>query len=90
MNLRSRIGGAVAALVLGASGGVVVSAGPASAAACGAGTGVTVVVNSSVRCDPSAGGSAASATRVLVVPGDPALAEGWGCPAGVPWVSKRV
>ena len=60
MNLRSRIGGAVAALVLGASGGVVVSAGPASAAACGAGTGVTVVVNSSVRCDPSAGGSAAS------------------------------
>ena len=30
------------------------------------------------------GDSASSATRVLVVPSDPALAEGWGCPAGMP------
>ncbi|MGB9011625.1 MAG: hypothetical protein WCB95_02030 [Aeromicrobium sp.] len=60
MNVRSRIVRTLAALIVGAAGGTVVSAGAAHAAACPSGTGVTVVVNSSVRCDANGGGAAAS------------------------------
>ncbi len=60
MNVRGRIVRALAALIVGAAGGTVVSAGAAFAAACPSGTGVTVVVNSSVRCDANGGGAAAS------------------------------
>ena len=51
------------ALILGAAGGTVVMTGTAHAAACPAGTGVTVVVNSSVSCDRNGGGSALSNFR---------------------------
>lgn len=47
-----------AALLGAAAGGVAVSA-PAQAAGCAKGSGVTVVVNSSVGCDPNGGGKAA-------------------------------
>lgn len=60
MITRVRLVRALAALTLGATGGLVVSSGAAFAAACPAGTGVTVVVNSSVQCDANGGGSAAS------------------------------
>ena len=46
--------------VLGAAAGLVAFTGPAEAKACPAGTGVTVVVNSSVGCDKNGGGTAAS------------------------------
>lgn len=59
---RSRVG-TVAALALVASGATVAVAAPASAAACPAGTGVTVVVGTDVRCDPDGSGSAASNVR---------------------------
>ena len=48
------------AVIVGAAGGTVVTTGAAYASACPAGTGVTVVVNSSVGCDRNGGGSAAS------------------------------
>jgi hypothetical protein len=60
MSARGTITRALAALVLGASGGVLVTSTSASAAACSAGTGVTVVVNSSVSCDANGGGPASS------------------------------
>ncbi|MGA8987008.1 hypothetical protein, partial [Aeromicrobium sp.] len=46
--------------LVGATGGTVVSSGVAFAAACPSGTGVTVVVNSSVSCDGNGGGPASS------------------------------
>lgn len=57
---RTLVARTLVALLLGAGGGVVASSGTAFAAACPAGTGVTVVVNSSTGCDGSGGGSAAS------------------------------
>lgn len=63
MTRRLRLARALAALIVGAAGGTVVTAGSAYAAACPAGTGVTVVVNSSVGCDANGGGSAASNFR---------------------------
>ncbi len=45
----------LAAVLLGAAAGVVAVAAPAHAAACSPGTGVTVVVNSGVRCDADGG-----------------------------------
>ena len=53
----------LAALLLGSAAGVVASAGPAAAAACPAGQGVTVVVGSSVSCDANGGGQAADNFR---------------------------
>lgn len=61
--MSSRLARLLAALIFGAAGGTVVMAGSAYAAACPYGTGVTVVVNSSVRCDSNGGGSAASNFR---------------------------
>lgn len=58
--MSSRLVRLLAALIIGAAGGTVAMIGPASAAACPAGTGVTVVVNSSVSCDRNGGGSASS------------------------------
>lgn len=58
--MSSRLVRLLAALIIGAAGGTVAMVGPASAAACPAGTGVTVVVNSSVSCDRNGGGSAYS------------------------------
>lgn len=49
---------ALAAVLLGTAAGVIALAAPAQAAACPAGTGVTVVVNSGVGCDPDGGGRA--------------------------------
>lgn len=49
---------ALAAVLLGTTAGAVALASPAHAAACPAGTGVTVVVNSSVGCDADGGGRA--------------------------------
>lgn len=60
MMLRSRIARTLVALLVGAAGGTVVSSGVAFAAACSSGTGVTVVVNSSVSCDANGGGPASS------------------------------
>lgn len=60
MTVRIRLVRALAALIVGAAGGTVVTIGAAYASACPAGTGVTVVVNSSVGCDRNGGGSAAS------------------------------
>lgn len=57
---RLRIIRALAALVIGAAGGTVLSTGAAFAAACPVGTGVTVVVNSSVSCDANGGSPASS------------------------------
>jgi hypothetical protein len=57
---RIRLIRALAALIVGAAGGTVVTIGAAYASACPAGTGVTVVVGSSVGCDRNGGGSAAS------------------------------
>ncbi|MRK00305.1 hypothetical protein GEV27_02100 [Aeromicrobium sp. S22] len=48
------------AVLTGATGGLVVATGPAAAAACPQGAGVTVVVGSSVSCDANGGGTAAS------------------------------
>lgn len=53
MNLRSF--GVLAAVLLGTAASMVGVAAPAHAAACAPGTGVTVVVNSGVRCDPDGG-----------------------------------
>ena len=61
--MSSRFARLLTAVVLGAAGGTVVLAGSAYAAACPSGTGVTVVVNSSVSCDRNGGGSAASNFR---------------------------
>lgn len=47
-----------AALLLGSAAGVVFATGPATAAACAKGVGVTVVVGSSVACDANGGGAA--------------------------------
>lgn len=58
--MSSRLIRLLAALIIGAAGGTVAMVAPASAAACPAGTGVTVVVNSSVSCDRNGGGSAYS------------------------------
>ncbi|MGA8987239.1 MAG: hypothetical protein WB461_04365, partial [Aeromicrobium sp.] len=58
--IRSRIVRTFVALLVGATGGTVVSSGVAFAAACPSGTGVTVVVNSSIRCDSSGSSPAAS------------------------------
>lgn len=49
-----------AALLLGSAAGVVLATGPATAAACAKGVGVTVVVGGSVSCDSNGGGDAAS------------------------------
>lgn len=49
---------ALAVVLLGTAAGVVALAAPAQAAACPAGTGVTVVVNSGVGCDADGGGRA--------------------------------
>lgn len=51
---------ALAALIFGAAGGTVVMTSAAHASACAAGTGVTVVVNSDVRCVSGGGGTASS------------------------------
>lgn len=53
----------LAALLLGSAAGVAVAVGPAAAAACPAGQGVTVVVGSSVSCDANGGGQAADNFR---------------------------
>jgi hypothetical protein len=54
-----RVTGVLAALLLGSAAGVVAASGPAAAAACATGQGVTVVVGSKVSCDAD-GGSPAS------------------------------
>lgn len=59
--MTGRIVRALTAVLIGAAGGMIAMPGPAQAAgACPAGTGVTVVVNSSVSCDHNGGGSVAS------------------------------
>jgi len=58
-----RLASLLAALLLGSAAGVVAAAGPAAAAACPAGTGVTVVVGSSVSCDSNGGGPASANFR---------------------------
>jgi hypothetical protein len=55
-----RVIGLLVAVLLGTATGGLVIAGPAAAAACSKGTGVTVVVGSSVGCDGNGGGNAAS------------------------------
>jgi hypothetical protein len=55
-----RVIGLLVAVLLGTATGGLVIAGPAAAAACAKGTGVTVVVGSSVGCDGNGGGNAAS------------------------------
>ncbi|GAA3541929.1 hypothetical protein AFL01nite_25570 [Aeromicrobium flavum] len=57
--MRLRLVRALAAVLLGTAAGVVGATAPAHAAACAAGTGVTVVVGSSVGCDADGGGRAA-------------------------------
>lgn len=54
-----RLTSLLAALLLGSVAGVVAAVGPAAAAACPQGQGVTVVVGSSISCDANGGGSAA-------------------------------
>lgn len=61
--MSSRLARLLGALIIGATSGTALSVGSAYAAACPSGTGVTVVVNSSVRCDGNGGGSAASNFR---------------------------
>lgn len=58
--MRRSLAALLVAMLTGASGGLVVAAGPAAAAACPQGTGVSVVVGSSVSCDANGGGVAAS------------------------------
>lgn len=58
-----RLGQLLAATLLGVAAVAAVPVGPASAAACSAGSGVTVVVNGAVGCDSSGGGTAMSNFR---------------------------
>jgi hypothetical protein len=57
--VRSRLTHLLAAALLGAAAGTVALIGPAAAAACPKGSGVTVVVGSRVSCDADGGGPAA-------------------------------
>lgn len=56
--MTSRLTSLLVALLLGSAAGVVVAVGPAAAAACAPGTGVTVVVGSKVSCDADGGSPA--------------------------------
>lgn len=49
-----------AALLVGSAAGIAVASGPASAATCEKGSGVTVVVGGSISCDSNGGGTASS------------------------------